>query len=245
MKLKLSVITMLMLGLCSSASAAGGMERICGILADALKSDVYKLEDCRTEENRNGISIHLRYSTDTIVDERQQTLVYDESNVQPQTRNLFCSIFNANPEIYSVESSTYYRERKTVQFNLSRKICTGSEKPAGSLVIDDEMKRQLLLEQCQVASGQMNSEKIRSLGCDFRDDVIYYRYNVNDPKFKDAVYRESRFSAKNEKERRQFCGQINAAQFRDAGFNTIKFVYQYEGIPVRAVVLDLEYCTGK
>ena len=36
MKLKLSVITMLMLGLCSSASAAGGMERICGILADAL-----------------------------------------------------------------------------------------------------------------------------------------------------------------------------------------------------------------
>ena len=107
------------------------------------------------------------------------------------------------------------------------------------------MKRQLLLEQCQVASGQMNSEKIRSLGCDFRDDVIYYRYNVNDPKFKDAVYRESRFSAKNEKERRQFCGQINAAQFRDAGFNTIKFVYQYEGIPVRAVVLDLEYCTGK
>ena len=226
MKLKLSVITMLMLmlGLCSSASAAGGMERICGILADALKSDVYKLEDCRTEENRNGISIHLRYSTDTIVDERQQTLVYDESNVQPQTRNLFCSIFNANPEIYSVESSTYYRERKTVQFNLSR---------------------QLLLEQCQVASGQMNSEKIRSLGCDFRDDVIYYRYNVNDPKFKDAVYRESRFSAKNEKERRQFCGQINSAQFRDAGFNTIKFVYQYEGIPVRAVVLDLEYCTGK
>ena len=107
------------------------------------------------------------------------------------------------------------------------------------------MKRQLLLEQCQVASGQMNFEKISSLGCDFRDDVIYYRYNVNDPKFKDAVYRESRFSAKNEKERRQFCGQINAAQFRDAGFNTIKFVYQYEGIPVRAVVLDLEYCTGK
>ena len=100
--MKFSLLKFLALGLCgiSSVNAVNKSEIICSYIKKIEVPADTKLDYCTVIENENGLNLLLRYEADkSLADIFSQTFVFNDQNIMPETRKLFCRIFRDNEDI--------------------------------------------------------------------------------------------------------------------------------------------------
>lgn len=249
--MKFSLLKFLALGLCgiSSVNAVNKSEIICSYMKKIEVPADTKLDYCTVIENENGLNLLLRYEADkSLADIFSQTFVFNDQNIMPETRKLFCRIFRDNEDIYSLESGTYYRDRTLSETKITRNACRNFGPDAGGPASDNFLKDSIT-EQCETMSKQIADPRIMGSGCSYEGTEFRFSYEVSpEPAPKGSIggkYTERKFNPKDKKMLDDYCLKIRAKNFYDAGFRTMKYIYNVDGKPSFALILDLNDCMKK
>lgn len=212
--------------------------KICQYVSEYMDTSYSSVSKCSVEDSEGGKKLLIVMNAEKKFSENfTNEIVYNDENVQNETKNVYCKIFSQIPEFNEIHSVTEFNSRKLITFKLTKNICTSGITKNKKAISPKEV----LVEQCIATSAQIKDSNIEGAGCYYSDDVFVMRYNVKDG-LSNSSYTERKAEDLGHSTEKKFCGEFDAIVYLNAGFRTLKFIYQRDNLPFMGFSVNLEHC---